>query len=167
MIVRGELASQKNESGGSKERAIRRLAFLVAILIGLILVVVVQLFRLQIFQGIPGSGPVVPPEVASHRGLIIDCRGYLLALNIFEYDVSAAPNVITDTQYVANHLSPILALSPPELVSLLDPEKPYVLLEKRVSQEVAEAITLLKLTGIYLKPKLRRKYPGGGLLLTF
>ena len=168
MITRGRIASQNDESSESKERAFRRLAFVIAILIGLALVIAVRLFQLQVIQGALGSGkelsfPNYTPEVASHRGLIIDRRGHILALNTFEYDVSASPDVITDTQSVANHLSLILGLSPGELVSLLDPEKPYVLLEKRVSQEAADAIASFGFTGINLKPQLRRRYPDGDL----
>ncbi|MBL7183803.1 MAG: penicillin-binding protein 2 [Anaerolineae bacterium] len=168
MIVRGRAASKNDESGESKEKAFRRLAFLVAVLTGLVLVIAVRLVYLQIIQGVLGGGPEIPPEnytpkAASHRGLIIDRRGHILVLNIFEYDVSAAPDVITNTQYVASHLSPILDVSPGELVSLLDPKKPYALLKKRVSQEVAETIVALDFTGIYLEPKLRRKYPERGL----
>jgi len=165
MIIRGKIASEGNESSGSKEKATRRLAFLVAILIGFVLVIVVQLFRLQVF----GSGPVPPPpppstpEVASHRGLITDRRGYFLALNTFEYDVSAAPNLINKPQVSASRLSPLLGLSPDKLLSLLTQDVPYVLLQPRVSNEVAEAIAALKLSGIYLDPKLRRKYPEGKL----
>jgi cell division protein FtsI (penicillin-binding protein 3) len=173
MIVRGRTASQSGESGESaeslaKEKTFRRLVFLIAILVGLILVIVVQLLRLQLFQGVLGDNPKPPPpnyapEAISYRGLIVDCHGYILALNTFEYDVSAAPEMITDTQHVANRLSPILGLTTDELVSLLDPEKPYALLKKRVSQEVADAIVELDFRGIYLKPKLRRKYPDGKL----
>jgi len=165
MIIRGKIASEGNESSGSKEKATRRLAFLVAILIGFVLVIVIQLFRLQVF----GSGPVPPPpppstpEVASHRGLITDRRGYFLALNTFEYDVSAAPNLINKPQVSASRLSPLLGLSPDKLLSLLTQDVPYVLLQPRVSNEVAEAIAALKLSGIYLDPKLRRKYPEGKL----
>lgn len=164
MIVRGRIASQDDESSGSKEKVFRRLAFLIAILTGLVLVIAVRLFHLQIIQGVfggdaPPPPPNYAPEVASHRGVILDRRGYILALNIFEYDVSAAPDAITDTQHVASHLSPILGLSSGELVSLLDPEKPYALLKKRVSQKVADAIDSLKFRGIHLEPKLRRRYP--------
>jgi cell division protein FtsI/penicillin-binding protein 2 len=170
MITRGKIASESNESSGSKEKAMRRLAFLVAILIGLVLVIVVQLFRLQVFQRVAGDVPLPPPpnyqpEVAPHRGLIVDCHGYFLALNTFEYDVSAAPNLIEDPRDVADQLWPILDSSPGELLSLLTQDVPYVLLQPRVSKEVAEAITSLGLTdkGIYLEPKLRRKYPEGKL----
>lgn len=172
MITRGRIASKSNneedENSGSKESAFRRLAFLIAILTGLVLVIAVRLFYLQIVQGVFSGNPQptppnYAPEVASHRGLIIDDSGYVLVLNTFEYDVSAAPNSITNTQYVASHLSPILGVSPDELVSLLDPDKPYALLKKRVSQGAAEAIFLLKFRGIYLEPRLRRKYPGGAL----
>jgi cell division protein FtsI (penicillin-binding protein 3) len=168
MIARGRIGSPNDESNGpSKGRAFPRLVFLIAILTGLVLVIAVRLFYLQVIQGALGGEPPPPPnyspEIVPHRGLIIDSCGYILALNVFEYDVSAAPDVITDTQYVASHLSPILGVSPDELVSLLDPEKPYALLKKRVSQEVAEAIVARNFRGIYLKPQLRRKYPGGEL----
>ncbi|MBC8248612.1 MAG: penicillin-binding protein 2 [Anaerolineales bacterium] len=170
MIVRGRIDSQDDESSGSKEKVFRRLAFLIAILTGLVLVIAVRLFYLQIIQGVFGGGPEIrpenyPPEVTSHRGLIIDHRGYILALNTFEYDVSAAPDLIKNPQEMASQLSPLLDSSPDELVSLLDQEAPYVLLKPRVSQEVAEAITSsgLEDKGINLEPKLRRKYPEGGL----
>jgi len=168
MIVRGKIASQSNESSGSKEKGVRRLAFLVAVLIGLALVIVVQLFRLQVFQRAPGRGleralPNYLPKVASQRGLIIDRRGYFLALNTFEYDVSTAPDLIEDPQDAADRLSPLLGLPSDELLSLLDQEWPYVPLKQRVSKEVAEAIVSLGLKGIHLEPKLRRKYPEGEL----
>ena len=167
MIVRGRVASKKDESSGSKEKAFRRLAFLVAILTGLVLVIAVRLFYLQIIQGVFGDPPPPPPDytpaTAPYRGLIIDGCGYILALNIVEYEVSAAPKEIEHPQDVANDLAPLLDLSSGELVSVLDSEDPYALLQKRVSQEVADAIVSLKFRGIYLKPKLRRKYPNGEL----
>ena len=148
MIVRGRIDSQDDEGSGSKEKVFRRLAFLIAILTGLVLVIAVRLFYLQIIQGVFGGDPSSPPlnytpEVASHRGLILDRRGYILALNIFEYDVSVAPDAITDTQHVASHLSPILGLSSDKLATLLDQEKLYVPLKQRVSQKVADAIDSL------------------------
>ncbi|MBC8264455.1 MAG: penicillin-binding protein 2 [Anaerolineales bacterium] len=169
MIVRGRIATPNNDEGsGAKEKDFRRLAFLVAVLIGLILVITVRLFYLQIIQGALGDDqePFLSNyslEGASHRGLIIDRHGHILALNTFEYDVSASPDVITDTLYVADHLSPILGLSPDELVSLLKPEKLYVLLKNRVSQEAADAIISWNFRGINLKPKLLRRYPNGDL----
>jgi len=87
-------------------------------------------------------------------------------LNAFEYEVTASPKAIKeveDPQEVANHLSPLLDLSLEELVSVLDSDKPYALLRKRVSKEVGDAIASLDFAGIYLEPKLRRKYPDGGL----
>ncbi len=168
MIVRGRIASPNDEGSGSKEKAFRRLAFLIAILTGLVLVIAVRLFYLQIIQGVFGGGPEIrpenyPPEVASHRGLIIDCHGYILALSTFEYDVSAAPDLIKDPQDVASSLSPLLGSSSDQLFSLLTQKGPYVLLKPRVSKGVAEAIDSLDFRGVYLEPKLRRKYPGGKL----
>ena len=166
MIVRGRIASQNPENGGSKEMASRRLAFLVAVLTGVVLVIAVRLFYLQIIQGALGGGAGTlrslgdfPPAGMSRRALIVDRRGHILALNTFEYEVSAAPKEIMDPQAVASALSPLLEMPPDELVPVLDSEEPYALLKKRVSQEVADAIVLLDLMGIYLEPKLRRRYP--------
>jgi len=170
MIVRGRVTSQDSENSEAKEKAFRRLVFLIAILVGIILVLVVQLFRLQVFGEAPDVEPAMlalnsPQETVSSRGVILDRNGYFLALNTFDYDVSAAPDMITDTKYVADQLSPLLGLSSDELVSLLDPKRPYVLLKKRVPKEAAEAIIALGLekSGIHLEPKLRRKYPEGQL----
>jgi cell division protein FtsI (penicillin-binding protein 3) len=163
MIVGEKTTPQSNENLGPKQRTARRIAFVFAILIGCVLVIFVQLFRLQVFGSPERALGDVPasyaPEVASNRGLILDCHGYFLALNIFEYDVSAAPNLVEDPLYVADHLWPLLDMSPDELLSFLTQKQPYVLLKQRVSREVAEAITSLYLEGIYLEPKLRRRYP--------
>jgi cell division protein FtsI (penicillin-binding protein 3) len=163
MIVRGRATSQSDESSRWKEKAFQRLVFLIAILIGLILVIFAQLFRLQVLQWTPGGSLLTPPLqnqpiAIDHRGWILDRHGYILALNIYEYDVSAAPNLIEDPQDVANRLSPLLDMPPDELTSLLDQEGFYVPLQ-RVSKEIAEAIEAQKLEGIYLEPKLRREYP--------
>jgi cell division protein FtsI/penicillin-binding protein 2 len=175
MIVRGKIASQSSESSELKEGAFRRLAFLIAILTGLILIIVVQLFRLQVFQRAPIEVLPFPPpdsslEVVPHRGWIFDHHGYILALNILEYDVSAAPDSIgnpQDAKEIADRLSPLLNLPSDELFSLLDQEGLYVPLKQRVSREIAEVIASLKsggkLKGIHLEPKLRRKYPEGKL----
>jgi len=175
MIVRGKIASQSNEGSGSKEGAFRRLAFLIAVLTGLVLIIIVQLFRLQVFQRVPIDVPLPPPpgrspEVAPHRGWIFDRHGYILALNILEYDVSAAPDSIgnpQDAKEIADRLSPLLNLPSGKLFSLLVQKGLYVPLKQRVSREVAEAITSLesegKLKGIHLEPRLRRKYPEGKL----
>jgi cell division protein FtsI/penicillin-binding protein 2 len=164
MIIRGRTASNNEESDGAREKVFRRLAFLVAVLTGLILVITVRLVYLQIIQGVFDDHPLPPPpdhtpEVASRRGLIIDRYGRILALDILEYEVTAAPKLIEDPQDVANHLAPLLDLPPDELVSVLDSEELYALLKKRVSQEVDDAITSLDFTGIYLEPKPRRIYP--------
>ncbi len=168
MIVRGKTASQSDESGASKEKAFRRLVFLIAILIGIVLVITVRLFRLQVFRGAAGDKPVIfqASKVLYQQGLIVDRRGYILALTTFDYDVCADPSSIEnveDAKDIASQLSPLLGLPPGELVPILDQEKPYALLKPRVSKEVADAIGSLGLTGIYTEAKFRREYPGGKL----
>jgi cell division protein FtsI/penicillin-binding protein 2 len=98
--------------------------------------------------------------------LIVDRRGYILALTNFDYDICANPSSIEsaeDAESIASQLSPLLDLPPGELIPILDQEKPYALLKPRVSKEIADAIGSLGLTGIYTEPKFRREYPGGEL----
>ena len=164
MIVRGRV-TQEDDNSWAKEKAFRRLVFLIAVLVGVILILVAQLFRLQVFGGAPDPelAMLASQETVASRGIILDRNGYFLALNTYEYEITAAPNIITDTQYAIDQLSPLLDLSRDDLAALLDPKNPYALLKKRASKETAEAIAKLKLQGIYLKPKLRRRYPEGQL----
>jgi len=167
MIVRGRLTSQSDEGEGSTERTVRRLVFLIAILIGIVLIIVVQLFRLQVFGGAVGDEPVVLQDYSSkdpyQQGWILDCRGCVLALTTFDYDISAAPGSIKAqgaAEDIANQLSPLLDLPPAELLPILDQDIPYAPLKPRASKELADAVTALGLTGIYTEARFRREYPG-------
>jgi len=167
MIVRGRMASPSDEGEGSTEKAFRRLIFLIAILVGIVLIIVVQLVRLQVFRAAAGDEPVIlqdyPSKGSYQQGWILDCHGYVLALTTFDYDISAAPRSIGSAQKaedIANKLSPFLDRPPAELVPILNQDKLYALLKPRLSKELADEITSLGLTGIYTEARFRREYPG-------
>jgi len=146
----------------------RRLTFLSAALIGCALVLVGQLARWQVLQRDrliqvetkSGQGTAIYPR----RGTIRDRNGYILALDIFEYEVSAAPNVIEDPWEVASKLAPILGRSPQQIYQQIsNKEATYVQLARRIPWPAGEAIKSLNLSGITLDPKPKRFYPEGEL----
>jgi len=145
-----------------------RLAFLSTILIGCVLILVGQLVRWQVLQ----RGRLVQAEaegsqetaIQPRRGTIRDRNGHILALDIFEYEVSAAPKVIADPWEVASKLAPILG-SPPQQIyrQISDREATYVQLARRIPWSAGEAIRSLGLSGITLDPRPKRFYPEGEL----
>lgn len=148
----------------SESRPHRRLAFLSAVLIGLALILVGQLFRWQVLQRerLVEAGDEIGQGMTTHprRGAIWDHNGHILALDIFEYEVSAAPNVIKDPREVASKLAPILGKPPQQIYQQIsDKEATYVQLARRVPWPAGEAIRSLELSGITLDPKPKRFYP--------
>lgn len=152
----------------SESQPHRRLTFLSAILVGFALILVGQLVRWQVLQRDKliqigpenGQGIAIRPR----RGTIQDHNGHILALDIFEYEVSATPNVIEDPWEVASKLAPILGRSPQQIYQQIsDREATYVQLARRTPWPAGEAIKSLGLSGITLDPKPKRFYPEGEL----
>jgi len=145
------------------EKPYRRLAFIVAVLIGFVLILAGQLFRLQVLRPGPLAPPVRAESTSPWRGTIVDRNGYPLALDAVEYEISAAPKEIEDAVETADRLWPLLDMPCDRLLELLSGEEPYVPVQRRVSKEVGEAIAALDLDGIYVEPRPKRVYPQGTL----
>lgn len=147
----------------TEEKPYRRLAFIVAMLVGFVLVLIGQLFRLQVLRPGPLGPPVWAESISPWRGTILDRNGYPLALDVVEYEVSAAPKEIENAAETADRLGPLLDMSRDRLLELLSGEELYALLRRRVPKEVGEAIASLDLDGIYVEPRPKRVYPQGTL----
>jgi len=148
------------ETGG---KPYRRLALIGAMLAGFILILIGQLFRLQVLSHSSIVLPAQAESASAWRGTIMDCNGYPLALDVVEYEVSAAPREIKDAQKAADRLCPLLNVRCDRLLELLSGNELYVPVQRRVSKEVSEAIASLHLKGIYVKPRPKRVYPQGML----
>lgn len=98
------------------------------------------------------------------RGVIYDRNGAVLAGNSADYQIGVSPSLITQEEEMATALAPILQKPRYELLALLQAATPYVLLEGRVSSDVAEALRALPYEGIQIDPLPRRIYPQGELL---
>ncbi len=143
--------------------------FIIAGLLALAtLVVVGRLFAFQVLQDEIWAQKVVDQVTVverPQRGIIFDRNGAVLAANKADYQIGVSPNLINDPDEMANQLSPILQRPRYEILAALESGSPYVLLEGRVSAEVADAIRNLDDTdGLQLDPLPRRFYPQGDLL---
>jgi len=148
-----------------QEKSLRRLAFISAMLLGFMLVLVIQLVRWQAFEHFRVSKRIKEmyqaiKVIAPQRGLIKDRDGYLLATNSFQCDVVASPNMISNPREVADQLWPLLDLPRQQLVEALDGDESYVPLKRGLPLEIGEAISDLGLMGIDVRVRARRAYPG-------
>lgn len=98
------------------------------------------------------------------RGIITDRNGAILAGNGADYRIGASPALVVEAEEMATALAPILQKRRNELLGLLQSDAPYVLLEGRVSPEVADSIREMPFGGLQIDPLPRRIYPQGDLM---
>ncbi len=99
------------------------------------------------------------------RGVIYDRNGAVLAVNKMDYQIGVSPNLVYDAEEEATELAPILGRPRYEILSALEADVPYVLLEGRVPSETAELVRKMEYNdGLQLDPLPRRFYPQGQLM---
>lgn len=140
------------------------------IVIGLVFTTVIIVGRLVAFQVLQGETwasrarneqmIIARPE----RGTIYDRNGAVLAANGVDYQVSVAPNLVSEPEELATSLAPILQKPRFEILGVLESGRPFVMLEGRVSAEVADTLRSLPYDGIQIDPLPRRFYPQEDLL---
>ena len=105
--------------------------------------------------------------IEADRGKILDRNGKVLADNLTTTSLILIPNQIKDKELVTRKLSDILNVSYEDMkkhvykvtsIERVHPEG------RRLSFEVAEKISNLKLDGVYLVKESKRYYPYGNLL---
>jgi len=150
------------------ERPKRRLNFLAFVLALLCLVILSQLVRIQFFshQELMTKGrqvrtrqSVLPPV----RGRVWDRHGHLLVGNLVQYDITAAPALLSDAERTANILDYYLDVDRKELVEKLSSDLGWVLVKRGVPQEIGEQIAAREMVGIAVEPVWRRAFPEGML----
>ncbi len=141
-----------------------RLKVLSAVLIGFTFVLIAQLFRWQVLEhnyllDLARFEHTIPEMIIPPRGDIQDCNGHLLAMDVFQYEVSATPDEIEAPWETADRLSPHVGQPRQQVYELLTKDAPYVLLSRHVSQKSGETIQSWNLGGIIVKPRPKRVYP--------
>ena len=101
-------------------------------------------------------------EIEADRGLILDRNGEVLANNLTTSSLVLIPNQITDKELVTKKLSSILNVNYDEMkkhvykktsIERVHPEG------RRLSNDIADKISKLKLSGVYLVKESKRNYP--------
>lgn len=147
---------------------LRRMWLVAIVLMFAMLVVVGRLFAFQIIQGEEWAAKttdVIPVVDKPERGVIYDRNGAVLAVNKMDYQLGASPNLVIFSEDTATELAPILGRPRYELLSALEADAPYVMLDGRISSETAELIRQMEFNdGLQLDPLPRRFYPQGELM---
>lgn len=140
------------------------------IVIGLIFVSVIIVGRLVIFQIIQGpewaerATNEVRVVARPERGTIYDRNRAVLAANTSDYQISVSPNLVDNPEELATALTSILQRPRLEILSVLQSERPFVILEGRVSANIADVVRTLPYDGLQIDPLPRRYYPQEDLL---
>jgi cell division protein FtsI/penicillin-binding protein 2 len=142
-------------------KPLRRITFLSAVLFAFVLINVGQLFRWQVLEydhllGLAKAEHDWYMEIAPLRGTIRDRNGHILALDIFEFEITAAPPMIVNPEEVADRLAPFLDRPRGEILELLKSGRPHVRLARRVPQQIGETIESWGLRGIGVEPRPKR-----------
>ncbi len=149
-------------------KPLRRITFLSAVLFAFALINVGQLFRWQVLEyeyllGLAKAEHDWYMEITPLRGAIRDRNGHLLALDIFEFEITAAPPMIANPEELADRLAPLLDRPRGEILELLKSGRPHVRLARRVPQQIGETIESWGLRGIRVEPRPRRVCAEGSL----
>jgi cell division protein FtsI (penicillin-binding protein 3) len=142
-------------------KPLRRITFLSAVLFAFMLVNVGQLVRWQVLEydqllGLAKAEHNWYMEIAPLRGTIRDRNGHVLALDIFEFEITAAPPMVANSEEVADRLAPLLGRPRGEVLALLNSGQPHVRLARRVPQQIGETIESWGLGGIRVEPRPKR-----------
>jgi len=142
-------------------KSLRRITFLSAVLFAFMLINVGQLFRWQVLEydyllGLAKAEHDWYMEIAPLRGTIRDRNGHILALDIFEFEITAAPPMIANPEEAADRLAPLLSRPRDEILALLNSGQPHVRLARRVPQQIGETIESWGLRGIGVEPRPKR-----------
>ena len=106
-------------------------------------------------------------EIEADRGKILDRNGEVLADNLTTASLVLVPNQIKDKEYTTKKLSEILNISYDEMkkhvfkktsIERVHPEG------RRLSNEISDKISNLKISGVYLVRESKRNYPYKDLL---
>ena len=149
----------------------RRGLILTAILVLVVVVVIWQLVSLQfegskaaeidetpVAEGIATPTPAPDVEFAPVRGNIYDRHGYLLAAASTLYDLGATPGM-GDVEVLADRLAALLDLSRDDILELLNSERSYVRLKRRVSPAEVATVVDWGVAGLSVDPWPSRVYP--------
>jgi cell division protein FtsI (penicillin-binding protein 3) len=149
----------------------RRLVGVVVLLLLSFTAIVVRLVQVQVvdpgtYVAFGASQRFQDVKLPADRGSIFDRNGSDLAISIPQRTVWADPRLIDDPAATAAKLGGLLTLDPSATTALtakLAIKKAFTYVERRVSDQVADAVEKAALPGIFLLKEPRRFTPAGDL----
>ena len=148
------------------ERPERRLNFLGFVFALLGLLTLGQLVRIQVFAHRELSDEGIEwrtrqSDLKPRRGRVWDWKGHLLIGNLVQYDISAAPPLISDPINTAAKLAVYLDIDAMELFRKLSSEDSWAPIARGVPQDIGDQIIKEGMIGITVEPVWRRTFPEG------
>ena len=97
----------------------------------------------------------------ARRGQIVDRNGRPMTINVVNYSFAADPQVLENSQRVAQLLSAALGGGPGKYLEKLRSERSFVWLERNVSRLTAVSLLGLNMPGFMVRSQVHRSYPYG------
>ena len=101
--------------------------------------------------------------IEGRRGSIKDRNGNMLAMTIDSWSIYANPEEIQNSSTTAIRLAPVLGASANFIKERLDRKRRFVWLKRKADKQLMEAVSKMKLAGIYSRKEYRRVYPHNNL----
>lgn len=106
---------------------------------------------------------IVPQS--ARRGLIVDRKGRIMAVSTTVKSVWADPSLIQDKREIADKLAGLLNIDSDKLYRELAgrADKKFMHIARQVSDSQADAVRALKIRGVVVENRYKRRYPMGQL----
>jgi len=152
-----------------KKPAKGRYFFIFLLFIFFFAFLIIRLFYLQLFEHaryteIAKNNRNVVINLPPKRGLILDRNLEKLAMNVPKYSVYAVPRCMKDKAETAGCLAAILNKNKDEILEKLSKDKLFVWIDRKVSDDKADAIKERRLVGVDVISESERSYPNNSLL---
>ncbi|KAA3663120.1 MAG: hypothetical protein DWQ04_11575, partial [Chloroflexi bacterium] len=133
----------------------RRMLIIIVSLFFVMVIIVGRLFAFQIVQATSWAeraGNEVLVVDRPERGTIYDRNGAILAANTADYQISVAPNLVTNAEEMATTLAPVLEIPRYDILNKLESGNSFEMLSGRVSSDVAGYLFPLHFDGLKINP---------------
>ncbi len=145
----------------------KRILWLAGIFLLLFLLLVIRIAYIQFVDGNWLSKEAIEQQtrdrmINAKRGTIYDRNGKQLAVSADVETVSLSPITVRedgDPQKCAEALAEILSLEKEAILEKINMNTSYVLIQRKVEKEQADAIRAAELKGVYLDADTKRYYP--------